>query len=970
MALRKAGPAFWDRLAHEIEGDVAGDLFARGRYATDASMYQCFPAGAVCPKTANDVAIAVEMAREEGLPVIARGGGTSTAGQALGEGVIVDFSKRMTGIVSIDAENRRCVVEPGCSPAALHAALDAHGLIFPVEIGSAAQATIGGMLGNNSSGLRAMRHGSMRDIVASVEALLADGQRVHFRPVSEENAQAFPGRDRLLELLQFGELHEKAIATVSPLRAPGAPEPEGYDLRVLLPYAEDQNLARLLAGSEGTLAVATSIELKLAKKPASTALGVCRFESFSRALRLVPKIAAHLNPSAIELLDRTMLGFLGAQAKSDAQAARLLRGEPQALLIVEFDEPNPVDNTRLLKALTGLVAEDKGRFPVMEILGENAQGSLWRLRRKAMAHAWTLKTAAQPQFFLDDAAVPLHRLAAYGEDLQALLSSHGVRTGIYGQAGRGCLTVRPVLNLRHARDRKLMRELWDGMAALLREHGGALTSGRGVGLARGEALERALSPEAVALFKELKAQLDPGFFFNPGKIVRPARFDDEAFLKAPLEKEPNGVAALFWGGGSASARALAHARRCSGLGHCRSAEHGFACPSFAVTRDERDSPRGRVTTARLAISGQLGEGALGSDAMLEAMLLCVSCKFCGFACPHGVDIPKLKVEALAAARARGRVSPALEAFARLPDYADWARRRRLLLALRDLLPGLPRLTERWTGLAADRPWPKWSGRGFKAPAKAEAGRNGTVALFADTFNRSFEPANLRAAAAVLNAAGYSAVAFAEEDGEPLCCGRTYYDAGYIGEAREKAARLLKAAAAFAEQGIPVVGLEPNCVLMMRDEYAALGLRAHKTPPIFTFEEFIAARIAQGGFALPLKPIEADVVLHPHCHERRLGLEGAAEAALKLVPQLSISPAPATCCGLNGVMGMTPDTLETSLAMAEAALFPAIRKAGRDALIAATAYSCRKQIHDGLGRVARHPAALLELALKGDKDIVG
>ncbi len=972
MALRKAGPAFWDRLAHEIEGDAASDLFSRGRYATDASMYQCFPAGVARPKTANDVAVIIEMGREEGLPVIARGGGTSTAGQALGEGVIVDFSKHLTKIVSIDAESRRCVVEPGCSPAALNAALEAHGLVFPVEIGSAEQATIGGMLGNNSSGLRAMRFGSMRDAVASADAFLADGQRVSFRPVSEADAPAFPGRERLLELLHFGELHEKAIATLWPLRAPGTPEPEGYDLRTLLASAEDQNLGRLLAGSEGTLAIATAIELKLAKRPANRALGVCRLEGLASALRLAPKIAALLNPSAIELLDKAMLEFLAARAGSDAQAARLLRGEPGALLIVEFDEDNPVDNSRLLKALAAHAAEtDKGKFPVIEILGENAQASLWRLRREALNRAWTLKSAAQPLSFLDDGAVPLHRLAAYGEELEALFRRYGVRSAIYGQAGRGCLHVRPILNLRHARDRKLMRELANAMSELLRAHGGALTVGRGLGVARSEALERALGPEAMALLGDLKTQLDPGFLLNPGKILRAPRFDDEAILRALRESEPEDAAlALSWGSGSSPARALSHVRRCSGLGHCRSGEHNFACPSFAATRDERDSPRGRANTVRLALSGQLGEKALGSEAMLEAMRLCVSCKFCGAACPHGVDIPKLKVEALAAARANGGISRARDLIARLPDYTDWARRRRLLIALRDLAPGLPRLTERWTGLSADRPWPKWSGRRFKAPSTAAPGPLGTVALFADTFNRSFEPANLRAAASVLAAAGYAVVGFTAGNGEALCCGRTYYDAGYVEEARQKAGRMMEAAAGFAEKGIPVLGLEPACVLMMRDEYASLGLTAPKTPPMLLFEEFIAAKVAEGQFALPLRPIEADVVMHPHCHERTLGLEAAAEAALKLIPKLVVSPAPPTCCGLNGLTGMTQDTLEVSLAMAELALFPAIRKAGPDALVAATGYSCRKQINDGLGRAARHPATLLELALKGDSEIVG
>jgi Fe-S oxidoreductase len=291
--------------------------------------------------------------------------------------------------------------------------------------------------------------------------------------------------------------------------------------------------------------------------------------------------------------------------------------------------------------------------------------------------------------------------------------------------------------------------------------------------------------------------------------------------------------------------------------------------------------------------------------------------------------------------------------------------------MRDLLPGLPRLTERWFGIAADRPWPRWAGKRFRAPQAVAPGVYGTVALFADTFNRSFEPANLRAAAAVLNAAGYAVIAFADENKEsPLCCGRTYYDAGRIEEARAQAVRLTAAAESFAEKGIPVIGLEPSCVLMMRDEYAGLGLAVKESPPVLLFEEFVAARLAEGKFALPLKTVEADILLHSHCHERAAGIEAAAGTVLKLVPELKVIDGPPDCCGLNGITGMTPETLEASLAMAELALFPAIRKAGRDAFVAATGYSCRKQIQDGLGRPARHPAFILELALKGDKDIVG
>ncbi len=973
MAIRKAGPAFWDRLSAEIEGDVASDLFSRGRYSTDASMYQCFPAGVACPKTTADIAIIVEMAREEGLPVIARGGGTSTAGQSLGEGLVVDFSKYLNKIVHIDLESSRCSVEPGCSPAAVAAALTPYNLIFPVDIASAQQATIGGMLGNNSSGIRALRYGSMRDNVASADALLADGQRVRFDEVSEaDGARAAPGRDRLLDLLQFGELHEKAIATLWPLRAPGMPEPEGYDLRTLLASANDQNLARLLAGSEGTLAIAEKIDLKLARKPENRALGVCRFTDVSSALRFVPKIMV-LNPSAVELLDSTLLENLALTARSDPQAARLLRGEPAAILIVEFDEENAVANTRLLKALDDYAAEGgKSKFGVIEIIGEQARAALWGLRRQALTQSWSLKSAAQPLSFMEDGAVPLSQLADYGAALEALLERHGVRSAIYGEAGQGCLHVRPVLNLRHAGDRRRMRLIANEMAELLLAHGGILTAGHGVGLARSEALERSLGPDATGLFAQLKAQLDPGSLLNPGKLLRAPRFDDPALLRAPLEdKAIETPIALAWAAAPLPARALDHARRCNGFSLCRTADMHFACPSYQVTRDERDSPRGRANSIRLSLSGQLGEGAMASEPMLDAMSLCVSCKACTVACPFGIDIPKMKVEALAAARAAGRGSRAVNLYARLPEYTDRAKRWRAFLNLRDHLPGLPRFTERHLGIAADRPWPKWTGRRFRAPRTAKPAAFGTVALFTDTFNRSFEPANLRAAASVLNAAGYRVVAFADEQQErPICCGRTYYDAGYTEEARREAVRMSEAVTAFEQKGIPVIGLEPACVLMMRDEYASLGLPLRDKQAVQLFEEFLAARLAEGKFALPLKSIEASVVLHSHCHERAHGLDGAAPVALKLVPELSVSVAPPGCCGLNGFVGMTPDTFETSLAMAELALFPAIRKAPRDAFIAATGFSCRKQIQDGLGRTARHPAAILELALKGDSEIVG
>jgi FAD/FMN-containing dehydrogenase/Fe-S oxidoreductase len=977
MAIRALGPAFWQRLANEIEGDVVSDLFSRGRYATDASIYQCFPAGAACPKTEADVAVIVEMAREAGLSLVPRGGGTSTAGQALGEGLVVDFSKYMNRVVEIDAAGMTCLAEPGCAPAMLNSAVRAHGLVFPVDIALSRQATLGGMLGNNASGIRSLRYGRMGDNTKSAHALLADGQRVHFGEVSEpDGISRAAGHDRLLDLLQFGEIHEKAIKELLPALGPGIPAPEGYNLRSLLPSDEHQNLARLLAGSEGTLALVTKLELKLVRRRENRAIGVCRFADLTSALGAVPKIAA-LNPVAIELLDRSLLDFLAPQPSFDSQLARLLQGDPGALLLVEFDEENPVENTRLLKALDESLAVSGGRnaaarkLALIEVMGRKAQNALWRLRRDTITRALTLKSAAQPISFLEDGAVPLDRLADYGASLEALFEKYNVRTAIYGHVGGGILNVRPILNLQHEQDRKRMRALQEEMVQLLHTYGGALSSGHATGLVRGEAIERLRGAASGDLFTQLKALLDPGSLLNPGKLVRPPRFDDEALLRAPAgSRMIDAPVSLTWGAAASAERAHDHAKRCSGLSLCRSSEFRFACPSYGVTGDERDSPRGRANTVRLALSGQLGDGAMGSGAMMDTMRSCVSCKACKTACPFGIDIPKMKVEALSAARAGGRRARGEEMFARLPEYAARARRWRGFLNLRDVIPGLPRLSERHLGLAADRPWPRFMGRPFEAAANAEAGPSGLVAIFADTFNQAFEPANLRAAASVLTAAGYGVTAFRDEEpGQPLCCGRTYYDAGFIEEARQQADRFSRALSAFEEKGIQVIGLEPACTLMVRDEYSALGLPTKDKTSIMLFEEFVAKQSDAGLFSLPLKAIEAELVLHAHCHERALGIESAARTALDLVPQLSITAAPSTCCGLNGPMGMTPDTLEASLAMAELALFPAIRKAGRDAFVAATGFSCRKQILDGLGRPARHPAMILELALKGDAEIV-
>lgn len=965
---RSAEPSWVRRLAVNMEGELLTDAFSRARYATDASIYQCFPKAVALPKRAADVAAVLEIARSEGIGVTARGGGTSTAGQALGDGIVVDFSKYLNRFLFFDETSRTCAVEPGIAPDVLNRRLRAHRSWFPVDIASGGQATIGGMLGNNASGLRALRYGRMADNVLAVDALLANGSAMALGDVGgPDDREPVFLPETILDLLQFAEVQETALMSL--WGGSGLP-PAGPDLRALTPGEGPRPLAGLLAGSEGTFALATRIELKLTRRPRNQALGICRFKTLRAALACVPQIVS-LGASAVEMLDYTLLqfgrtDFAGGGLEPHLQ--RTLQEEPAAILLVEFAEENQVENSRRLKALEEMTASHSQRLPFVEVMGSKAQSAVWTFRRRAIERSLALKSAAQPVAFLEDCVVPLEHLPAFADALGDVLERHGLMAPLYGHAGVGCLYFRPALNLRRGEDAGKLRALANDILPLLRKYDGRISGGHGLGLAR-SGVAQVAQARAQDVVAGLKAFLDPKGVLNPAKILNTPRFDDASLMRHVSQSRAGEDAASRSPALTPPQLLFEHADTCSGLALCRRVEGGLSCPSYQVTRDERDSPRGRANTVRLALAGELGEGAMGSDAMLETMRLCVSCKGCTSVCPKSIDIPKMKVEVLAASRQRAPLSRAQDLCARLPFFAERARRWRFALRLRDLLPGLPRLTEQTLGFAADRPWPQFRGSRLKWRQLSDAGPEASpVALFADCFNRNFEPGALSAAAQVLEAGGYTPVKLdaGDDDPQPLCCGRTLYDAGFVEEARAQARRMLQALLPFAERNVPVIGLEPGCALMLRDEYFAMGLDTpgfvSERPRIQLFEEFLSDEHRQGRLKLKLKPVESSVVVHPHCHQHALGLGNATLDALRLVPSLTVSEAPPSCCGFNGAFGYTPDTFETSLAMAELGLFPAIRKAGRDSLVAASGFSCRKQIRDGLGQPASHPAIFLLLSL--------
>ncbi|MBL8672560.1 MAG: 4Fe-4S dicluster domain-containing protein, partial [Alphaproteobacteria bacterium] len=490
----------------------------------------------------------------------------------------------------------------------------------------------------------------------------------------------------------------------------------------------------------------------------------------------------------------------------------------------------------------------------------------------------------------------------------------------------------------------------------------------GDGIVRSEFHGPMFGQRMVAAFETAKAIFDPKELLNPGKIVRPYRMDDRTLLRYPpgyahLPVKP-GLDWSAWGG-------FPHAvEMCNNNGECRKATGGVMCPSFRVTAEEKDSTRGRANTLRLALSGQLGPAALLGEAMAETLKLCVGCKGCKRECPTGVDMARMKIEVLHQRNERRGVPLAERVVASLPRWAAWAQRLRGLARLRDSVPGLAWLSERLLGFSARRSLPIWSAEPFRPGEEAATNPvapSGAVALLADTFNIWFEPENLRAAVRVLQAANLTVTVAAPPDGErPLCCGRTYLAAGMVEEARGEMRRTAAALAPLLAQGMPVLGLEPSCLMTFRDELLAV-LPGRESEALskraFLLEEYLAAEAKAGRLALPLRALpEATALLHGHCHQKAFGAMGAVEQVLRLVPGLAVKTVDSSCCGMAGAFGYRAETIDASFAMGELSLLPAVRTAAPGALVVADGTSCRHQIHDGAGRAAVHVAIVLERAL--------
>jgi FAD/FMN-containing dehydrogenase/Fe-S oxidoreductase len=970
-------PGLERRLKAALTGEVRFDAFTRGRYATDASHYQMMPIGVVTPRTIDEADQAIGIARAEKVAVLARGGGTSQSGQTLNHALVIDGSKYLNKVLELDVAGRRAVVQPGIVLDDLNRALKPHGLWFPVDVSTASRATIGGMVGNNSCGARSLRFGNTRENVISVDAILADGSHAHFGRVAPDLSD-LPADSRLAplarDLLALGAREADEVAARFPQvqRRVG-----GYNLDSLAPGRNDLNLAHILVGSEGTLGYSTQIELKLSPLLGKRTVGACHFGSFYQAMNVAQHIVK-LGPIAVELVDSTMVELARDIAMFRPTLEQFVKGEPAAILLVEFGEDDNDDNVRRLARLNELMGDLGFAWShsgaqwggVVEILDPVLQAAITEVRTAGLNIMMSMKEARKPVSFVEDCAVPLEHLADYTARLTEVFERNGTRGTWYAHASVGCLHVRPVLNLRLDKDVKAMRAIAEQAFAMVREYKGSHSGEHGDGLVRSEFHEMMFGSRLTRAFEEVKDRFDPAGVFNPGKIVRAPKFDDRSLFRFPpgYAGEPIDTR-LDWSAYSGAGGGFQGAvEMCNNNGACRSSAGGVMCPSYRVTRDEKDVTRGRANSLRLAITGQLGPEALTSDAMAETMKLCVSCKACRRECPTGVDMARMKIEVQAARVKRFGLTLQARLVGYLPRYAGAASWLSGLLNLRDVLPGAAKLSEWIAGFSARRSLPKWRGDVFRDPTQPLGAADGReVVLFADTFSRAFERENLDAAIEVLTAGGYRVhVAQPKKRGErALCCGRTFLSVGLVDQARVEAERTLAALAPYLARDVPVIGLEPSCILGFRDEIPAM-IKSDSAKRLatlaVTFEEFLARESAGGRLKLPLGPMPQRALLHGHCHQKSFAVMGAVERVLKLVPDLSVETIESSCCGMAGSFGYAADTIDVSLAMGELSLLPAVRKAPADAIIVADGTSCRHQIKDGTGRGAIHVAQVLAMSL--------
>ena len=944
------------RSALHDPSDVLIDRPSRLLYATDASLYEMEPVAVVFPRTADDAAAAVRVARSRRVPVLPRGGGTSLAGQGVNHAVVLDFTRHMNAVLEIDPDRRLARVQPGLVLSELNKAARHYGLHYPIDPSTANRATIGGGIGNNSCGTHSGLYGKTVDVVESLDVILSDGERLQFEQVDERRLRALTDAGtregrlyRDLRALAERERHEIGS------RFPDIPRRvSGYNLDSLLD-PDGVNLSQMVVGSEGTLAVVTEATVQLAPLPRRRGILAAHFHTLIEAAEATV-VANARKPAAIELVDdiiiercRSSVGY--------APLASFVVENPGAILLVECFADTDADLSDQLSAIEAdLASRGMGYATVIET-DPAAQSRMWQMRQAGLGLLMSMHGDPKPAAFVEDTAVPPDRLPEFVARFDAAVRAKGLRAGYYGHAAAGCLHIRPVVNVKDSAGLDQTEELASEIADLVVEFGGSLSGEHGDGIVRGAFMEKMFGPRLVDAFRETKQLFDPDGLLNPGKIIDTPPFRDNLRLSPEtINAEPAGWLDFSAEGGLARA-----AEMCNGQGACRKFD-GAMCPSFMVTQDEEHSTRGRANLLRQILNGAMPLEELSGDRLHEALDLCVECKACKAECPSGVDLAKIKYEVLAHRHRTHRTPLRDRAFANIAS----------LLRVGSLLPGAANLAANLSGarkllsragVHPDRPLPKLADDTFdswfqdRVPTSAT---RGDVVLFDDTFTNFVHPEVGMAATLVIEALGYRVVRVADR----TCCGRPSISKGLLDQAKEMARRNVDALRAYAEAGTPIIGTEPSCLLTLRDEYPLLmrdKASAVVASQALLFDEWLAGELDSDDVADIFHGDHGQLLLHAHCHQKALA---GFDHTLSVLRRAGFDPEliDTGCCGMAGSFGFETEHYDISRQMGELRLFPAIRSA-RHIPVAVTGVSCRQQIDHFTDAQPRHVAEYLADALK-------
>lgn len=942
----------------EVRGDVRADAMTCAQFSTDASSYQIMPLAVVSPRDRDDVAAAMSVCARFGLPVLPRGGGSSLSGQSVNAAVVIDMPKYMHNLVSVDAERRLAHVQPGITLQALNDRLAPYGLKFGPDPASSVVCTLGGMVGNNSTGTHSILYHMTADHLQSVDVVLSDGTPTQFAPISRREIGAQVMRGGLLGSIwqRIPAIAERTRAALDARRPDTWRRCGGYNLDRLLD-ADPINMAELICGSEGTLAAITDITLKLVPLPKHTAIVLMAFDDQNEALELVP-LMLESDPAAVEYTDRYILNMQRQAGGSYSSNTLIGNDDPEGLMMIEFYGDTPAEVMRKIEHFEQNMRRAAPTARIYRFVDQASQQQVWMMRKAQSGLMQRRRGDIKPLSFIEDVAVPVKHLAAYIRDLERLAKEVDVEMTISSHASAGCLHVTPFLSLKDPVDIQKMRRIGEATADLVLHYKGALSSEHGDGIARSWLNRHVFGDEIYEAFRELKSVFDPENRMNPGKIVDSPQIE-EHLRYGPEYKTIEFHSMFDW---SSDGGFVGAVEVCTGQGYCRKVEKGTMCPSYMVTRDERDSTRGRANALRNALSGRLPHKELTSKNMYEVMDLCVGCKACQSECPSSVDMARMRSEFLYKYQQEHGTDLRTRMFGNMPKlsrmttqfgFVAWLANRAMSQ------PSLKGLMARTMGITPDRNLPRFTLHRFSRRKKDSGTTGDPVVLYADTWAEHHAPHVAQAAHDVLRAAGYRVIV------PPYtCCGRTQMSKGLLDGAKATATATLERLLPYIEQGIPIVGLEPSCILAFRDEYVNLidhPARHKLAASSFTFEEFVANNAERFGKVLR-NDEPAPALLHGHCHQKAQVGTKPAHVALSLAGY-QVDEVDSGCCGMAGSFGYEAEHGEISRKMAERALLPAVRAVDEKTTIVAAGTSCRHQIDDLAGRTAIHPAEALARRLK-------